>query len=66
MTCAVTSAVTISTDLLSGEMHDLGPDSDEYVMGKGTSLDWLGSMLCGPDADGCTAFTTRKETICKH
>jgi hypothetical protein len=61
MTCAaVTSVLTLSTDLLSGETHDLGPDSDEYVMEMGTSLDWLGPMLCGPDVDGCTAFITKK------
>jgi hypothetical protein len=59
MTCAVTSAVTLSTDLLSGETHDRGTGSDEYVMEMGTSLDWLGPMLCGPDV-GSTPFITTK------
>lgn len=33
MRCAAASAVPLSADLLSGEAHDLGPESDEQVTG---------------------------------
>jgi hypothetical protein len=54
----VASAVALSTTLLSGEMHNLGTESDEQAVG---TLDWLGPVSAEPvDADGCSVFIPKK------
>jgi hypothetical protein len=62
MSCVEDSVVPLSADLLSGETHDLGPESDEQTMGACSPHDRLVPVFWCADVDGWTVFIPKKQT----